>query len=444
MTPPSGPPRFPFDPENDGFEAAYDDLEDDDVDLHDLGLYGSDLYDLELEHTELDDTELDDTELDDTGFHGIGRADTAPAEPVLVARGPESLPVVVPHLVGFVPEHSFVVLGHAAGSHAAAVTMRFDIPVAEFSDDELIQALHAWEYSFGALKQVGADAVTVVLYPAAAGDAWGDVIVDELPYRDLAELVEQLLVSLGYRVRELVCVVGDRVRSYLCDSLACCPVEGTALDPSEALRLSASLVGSGSAPLRNRGAIVEALRPRAADDPVRLAVAHARPGALARQPSDMVEQVESFLHAVAGWGRHRDERDSTRRFNRLVATAGLVVTDLAARDYLMRELAVECDRPVLDAARAVLVEAVRCADHDELAALAAVLGVTAWMAGDGAAARVALDRALEADPAYRLAHLVLQALDGGLAPWSWRESMRGLTAEAILAASRPGRERWPA
>lgn len=430
MTPPSGPPRFPFHPEDDGFEAEYDDdLDYDDVRFDDVELDGADVHGFELSGSDI---------------YGLEPARTVPAEPVLVARGPESLPVVVPHLVGFVPEHSFVVLGHAAGSNAAAVTMRFDIPAAEFSDDELLQALHAWEHSFRALEQVGADAVTVVLYPAAVGDTWGEVIVDELPYRELAELVEQLLVSLGYRVRELVCVVGDRVRSYLCDSLACCPVEGTALDASEALRLSASLVGSGSAPLRSREAIVEALLPRAADDPVRLAVAHARPGALARQSPDMVEQVESFLHAVARWGRHRDERDSTLRFNRLVATAGLVVTDLAARDYLMRELAVECDRPVLEAVRAVLVEAVRCADVGELAALAAVLGVTAWMAGDGAAARVALDRALEADPAYRLAHLVLQALDGGLAPWSWRESMRGLTAEAILAASRPGRERWPA
>ena len=439
MTPPPGPPRFPFDPEDegvdadDGFDAddylGYDDVEYDDPDLYGVELYGSDLYDLGLERTAQYDT---------------GTDDAGPAQPPLVARGPESLPVVVPHLVGFVPEHSFVVLGHAAGSNAAAVTMRFDIPVAGFSDDELVQALHAWEYSFGALKQVRADAVTVVLYPGEVGESWGDVIADELPYRELAELIERLLVSLGYRVRELVCVVGDRVRSYLCESLACCPVEGTALDPSEALRLSASLVGSGSAPLRSREAIVEALLPRAADDPVRQAVEHARPGALARQPSDVVEQVESFLHAVARWGRHRDERDSTLRFNRLVATAGLVVTDLAARDYLMREIAVECDRPVLEAVRAVLVEAVRCAGEGELAALAAVLGVTAWMAGDGAAARVALDRALDADPAYRLAHLVMQALDGGLAPWSWRESMRGLTAEAILAASRPGRERWPA
>lgn len=365
-------------------------------------------------------------------------------QPPLVARGPEALPLVVPHLVGFVPEHSFVVLGHPAGSQHAAVTMRFDLPWAGLSDDELLDVLGVWHQAFGALARVHADAVTIAVYPAELGAEWSDAVPGDLPFRELASVLEDLFGARRLHVRDVVCIVGERVRSYLCTDEACCPAEGTALDASEALRLSASLVGAGSAPLPSRDALVEALLPRAADDPVRRAVDRARPGALVRRPAQMVEEVESFLHSVARWGRQRDDRGSERRFTRLVATAGLIATDLAPRDYLLRELSVECDRPVLEAARAVLVESVRCAGPDELPALAAVLAVTAWLIGDGAAARVALERGLAADPDYRLAHLVGQALDGGLPPWEWRESMRGLTAEAILDAARPGRARWPA
>ncbi len=362
--------------------------------------------------------------------------------PGLVARGPECLPLVVPHLVGFVPEHSFVVLGLEPGSNRSLVTMRFDIPTPDLTDDELLTVLDVWETSFDAVARAGAEAVTVVVYPACAGADWSSEIGHDLPYADLADLLDHMLTTRGFEVREVACVVADRVRSYLCENLECCPEEGLRLDPSEALRIQATLVERGSAPMSSRQALVAVLEPRRDDDPVLAAVAHARPGAMARQSPDVVERVETFLYAVAHWGRNRDA--AAKQFNRLAATAGLLVVEIPPRDLLLRELAVECDRPVLDAARTVLTEAVRCAREGEVAPLASVLAVCAWLHGDGAAARVALDRALDADPSYSLAHLVSAALDNGIPPWSWRESMRGLTAEAILGAGPPGQARSPA
>ena len=163
------------------------------------------------------------------------------------------------------------------------------------TDDQLLQILEVWETSFEAVARAGADAVTVVVYPAAPGSRWDDEIGYDLPHAELVDLLEQMVTTRGFEVREAVCVVADRVRSYLCENLDCCPVQGRTLDTSEALRLEASLVGRGSAPLRSRQALVEALEPRADDDPVRAAVAHARPGAMARQSPDVVERVESLL-----------------------------------------------------------------------------------------------------------------------------------------------------
>ncbi len=364
-----------------------------------------------------------------------------PGLPLLVASSPEALPWVVPHLVGFAPEHSLVVLGLAPGSNRAVVTLRFDIPSDDLLDEEILDVLDVWIRSFDAIRAAGADATCVVIYPAHAGARWADEIGDELPYPDLADVVEEVLVTGGLAVRDVVCVVGERVRSYFCDDRRCCPLDGRVLAPSEALRIQASLVEQGSAPLPNRRALVEALEPRADDDPVLLEVARARDGVFVRQPPGDRERVESFLHDVARWGARPT---STSTVTQLAVVAGLLVSEIRPRDYLLRELTVECDRRTLEAARSVLTEAVRCSRGSEAAPPAAVLGVCAWMAGDGAAARVAIDRALVADPAYSLAHLVRVALDEGMAPWSWQESMRSLTPEAILGDDSPGWERAPA
>jgi len=45
-----------------------------------------------------------------------------------------------------------------------------------------------------------------------------------------------------------------------------------------------------------------------------------------------------------------------------------------------------------------------------------LLALLAWWQADGTRAGVLLDRALEADPAHRLAQLLNDALAGGLAP----------------------------
>lgn len=360
--------------------------------------------------------------------------------PAILARGPASLPVVVPHLVGFVPERSFVVLGLDEGSCRSLVTLRFDLPPTGLSDAELLQMLDTWSTSLETMRRSGAAAATVVVYPCDHDDLWLDVIGDELPFRELAGVLEDMLLAAGYGVPDVVCVVGDRMRSYLCENLDCCPSEGRALDASEMLRIKASLVERGSAPLASRQSLVDSLSPRPDDDPFRREVLTSRDGVVVRLPAGARAQVDRFLRDVDRWGARPT---STRSLIRLVVVVGHLVSQIGPRDYLLRQLAVECGRSTIEAVRWVLIEAVRCSRASDTAPLSAVLAVCAWMVGDGAAARVALDRALAADPAYSLAHLVSAALDNGIPPWSWRESMRGLTAEAILGAGPPGQERSP-
>jgi len=86
----------------------------------------------------------------------------------------------------------------------------------------------------------------------------------------------------------------------------------------------------------------------------------------------------------------------------------------------------------------------RAAQGTDAAQPAATLAVCAWATGDGAAARVAVVRALEADPSCSLALLVEEALDRGLRPTVWTESIGALSDEEILGGARRGQERSPA
>ena len=60
---------------------------------------------------------------------------------------------------------------------------------------------------------------------------------------------------------------------------------------------------------------------------------------------------------------------------------------------------------------------------EHAAALLTVLANLAWWLGDGALTRVALDRALEHSPGYRLARLLERMVDLGVRPRSPRSEL---------------------
>ena len=108
---------------------------------------------------------------------------------------------------------------------------------------------------------------------------------------------------------------------------------------------------------------------------------------------------------------------------------------IAPRDLLLKALTGASEPGLLPRARQVLGESVRCATRASRAPVAAVLAVCSWVDGDGAAARVALDVSLRADPAYSLAVLVSAALDHGVPPWDWVAIMSDLEVDEIVSAA---------
>jgi hypothetical protein len=350
----------------------------------------------------------------------------APAPPALVVRGPDSLPALVPHLVGFHPSASLVLLGLVPERRTVRVTVRIDLPE---EGAPLADAVDAWSTSIAALRRAGALEAVLVVYPRPADSPWRSAEPGELPHHDLVDRVAESLRDADVLALDAVCVVGDRLRSYWCLDLACCPPEGRVADSGEALRVRSALVEQGSAPLASREDLVRALSPREPDDPVRRAVEEARDGIVIRMPAGTEQRVERFVDDVRDLDL--DPRNHAV-LTRLVVTAGWLCATIRSRDLLLRALTLDPDPDVVNTARTVLGEAVRCASGTDVAPVASVLAVCAWVTGDGAAARVALDRALDADPTYSLAALVEAALDAGTPPWSWVELMGGISVAAIL------------
>jgi hypothetical protein len=350
-------------------------------------------------------------------------ASTAPA---LVVRGPDSLPSLVPHLVGFHPVRSLVVVGLLPEAHSVRVTVRVDLPAI---DTPPAAALAEWQSAFVALTRAGATDMVLLVYPGAEEDPWRDETPHDLPRRRFVAELAARLGDAGFVVLDSLCVVGQRLRSYDCLTTACCPLEGRVVDEAEALRVRALFVEQGSAPLASRADLVAGLAERPIDDPVRERVARGRDAIVARLPAGAEVRVHRFVDDLRVWGA---EPRGTATLARLVVVAQLLCSTVRSRDLTLRSLTVDADLDLLAAARSVLGEAVRCSSGVEVAPVASVLAVCCWVSGDGAAARIALDRAFESDPSYSLAALVSAALDTGAPPWTWTELMADLSIAAIL------------
>jgi hypothetical protein len=83
------------------------------------------------------------------------------------------------------------------------------------------------------------------------------------------------------------------------------------------------------------------------------------------------------------------------------------------------------------------IDILRSAATDYAPAPAALLAFTAWQAGNGALAAVAVDRALAADPDYSMAHLLGSAIQAALPPAAARMPMTPAAVAASYAVQDP-------
>ncbi|MEZ5116463.1 MAG: DUF4192 domain-containing protein [Candidatus Nanopelagicales bacterium] len=346
-----------------------------------------------------------------------------PGTAAIRVTGPSALIASVPHLLGFRPTASLVVVVLSGERNQVRVTARIDLPTAPAPGYAAGVA--------GRLTRARGDQAVVVVYPpdTDTGTEPGRAAppTDPAAYADLVDEVAAALTDRDLALRDALWVQAGRWGSYLCSDPGCCPAEGRPLDDADALRARSSLVLAGLGVMPDRQALVESLAPEAdASDEaaVRAALHRVTTGqvVLPLTPRAVVDEVAAVL-----------ARPRVRAARHLLTAheVALVLGALAGirvRDGLMHRLTDHARNrgpgagagpDLLVRAEQALSECTRRAVGGAVAPVATVLAAVAWLTGSGARALVALDRALDDDPGYTLAHLLRAAIDGGLPPQQW-------------------------
>lgn len=315
----------------------------------------------------------------------------------LTARSPEDLLAVVPVVLGFVPHESVVMLTFGAERTFHA---RVDLPSDRREIPAVVSSL------LDPARRHGVGRVVFILYAA------------DPPFA--ASVSRSLVRSFGKAGVEVI----DALRA-----------DGNRWFPL--------LRGRPGAPESGVPYDVSA-HPFAAQSVLDGRVTHASRDALAASLGSAPDRVADLTTRLSGARRRTrqlaGEETWVRSLVRRHVAAGSVPGDADAARLLLGLL----DVPVRDAAWSLMTressrehvafwtDLVRRSPGHLLAPPAALLGFAAWLAGQGALAWCAVDRCAEADPGYRLAGYVAQALTHALPPEVWESDCGGGWGDVVL------------
>lgn len=328
----------------------------------------------------------------------------------LLLRSPDDLVSAIPYVTGFHPSDSLVVVG--LGGTDGTFAARFDLPPPG-------SAAGAGEAR--ALVAHIADLLAHHHVPGAAlvGYGPGDRVTP------LVEHAREALAGRGIRLAEALRVEAGRYWSYLCRSPRCCPPEGRTFDVTTSrVAAEATLAGCVALPGRAEversvaavtGAERAAMRAATAAAERRYLAWLGEEGDTAAVTERLAEEGTATIRALVQRVRAGDPsvRDDE------AAWVGILLTDLRVRD----EAWVSIDDDHLDA-HVALWRSVTCRVEDAyVPAPACLLAVAAWLAGQGALANVALERARRADRHYSMAAILREGMLSGLSPDALRRAM---------------------
>lgn len=395
-----------------------------------------------------------------------GQAAQPPDEPdPIVVHGSEDLVAAVPHLVGFAPQHSVVVVSMRRSGRRLRLGLvaRFDLPPAG-------RRSRGRE---GAPAMVGALVGQVV--DVMSNDAPEQVVVlvyDSAPcavvapWQRLVERLGQAFQVADIAVLDALYVSGGRFRSYRCTDPDCCPPDGRPVDAT-CSAVAAEFVARGSSPLANRAALEALVQPgedaACAQVDAEVTAAFAAIGSSWADESSrqwrawqvdslrLLQQVAdrylvgepgigpheagrllaalcdvpvrdaaamAFTSWARGWrsedhepgaGSERDDWHEGTRMGELLQGVSVPPTHGPAGQPLAE---VDRDRALEQLWRDVAT----CCDGLRAVPPLTLLGMHAWSQGNGALAMVAVERAIAIDPGYRLAQLLDQTLTLGVRP----------------------------
>jgi len=327
----------------------------------------------------------------------------APDVPLLRIHGPADLLQAVPYLLGFHPRSSLVIVGlHRS---RLVVTVRLDL--ADLGTGDVVGD------AIAAMRRGGASELVAAVYD----DGRPGRSRRSLPWAAaMAEFAAQA-ARVGCDVIDILLVAGDRWWSYSCADADCCPTEGRRL-PEDVSAFSAAATYAGMVALPDRDALTAILDPLPEADRARLTpliVEHENAAVQAVLDARAARHDRSLKRALFAVARRSDapagSSDRVEVGDSDVARFGVALGAHALRDSLW--MAVDDGR--LDG-RVLWLDLARRLPSPYDAAPLFLYGWCSWRAGNGALAGIAAERAVQSDPSYSAADLLLAALARGLDP----------------------------
>ncbi|HET8602078.1 MAG TPA: DUF4192 domain-containing protein [Segeticoccus sp.] len=369
--------------------------------------------------------------------------ESAPSQ-VLRLRTPGDLLAFLPYQLGYHPRRSVVVV--CWHQRRLGLVQRADLP----EDWEVEEAL---DVLLPVLFREDPSAVTLVGYEDIDGESHEllGALADECVDGDI-QVRDQLVVCRGFW------------RSLACTDPSCCPPGGSRLPDPAQVPAAVEMVARGVRPALDRAGLADRLTGTRPLLERAVAAEAEQLQAVAPRPWEATRLVPWRDQALAAWARVLGVAadagpDAAVPVASLppgdLARAAVSLVDVEVRDALIAWLTPGnlpfelVDPDLLAQVRRHLSAAGGADDEDRgrvieqrlvelCAALPAawavapltVLATHSWWRGDGALARVAVERALASDPAYRLAQLLLQMIDHAVRPER--------AAAAAESAARPG------
>jgi hypothetical protein len=313
-------------------------------------------------------------------------------ECTITVRSPADLVAVTPYLIGFHPTDSVVVIG--VDGARVSFGARFDLPPPGGEEAVHIAAVVAAQQ---------ARSVTVIGYGQP-----------ELVTPAVLRLTHALEV-FGVRIDDTIRVTDGRWWSYECGDLHCCPAEGKPCHPPDSV-VAAEATLRGQVALPSRQALVAQVA--AVEGEARAAMVAATDRARERMTELSADDLRADRTARsvrrAGFTAVREAEKRYRSGRPLtddeIAWLGVLLTDRDVNEYALDRCGTQDWRIRL------WTDVVRRVEPAYVPAPACLLSFAAWKAGQGALARVAVDRALAQDRQYPLAGLLDDVLGFGIGP----------------------------
>ncbi|KRB75065.1 hypothetical protein ASE01_17015 [Nocardioides sp. Root190] len=298
----------------------------------------------------------------------------------LVVNSPDELLAAVPHLLGFNPEESIVLLP----LHPGLPVTRVDMPKSTLDREKVWNALSG---PYGRHARPGAR-VAILCFTEGR-------LFARLGSEDLSDR----LAGLGITTHLRLWSDGDRWREFNSGATG-------SHTHAAAERIAAAAVLAGVAqPAVSRAALVASLVGNRA--PIARLIPAARTAAGTGRPEAENEWALGRLDQFHADGNRLSDADGARM---LVA-----LETLSTRDALWDDVGAENT----SAHVAIWSDLTRRSPDEVRAAPASLLGFACWMRGDGAKAWCALDQ-VPADPPYPMAAVVASALRDGIHPREWQ------------------------